>query len=375
MKSASHKFSYWEHKYWYEGVYDYVVVGSGYVGLSTAIHIQSEKPDSRILIMEKSPLPHGASTKNAGFVCFGSVGELIDDLNHITEKEVIETVRMRWEGLRYMLDFIDPQVINYSNQGGTEVFRSKEKYESAEQHIAYINSLLKDVVGQDVFSVKQLTGTRFHNYAIHNPLEGQLNPVLLLKTLVQKALKLGIRISYSMPVNDYNSHNNHVQIFSTDNLVIKTRNLIFCNNAFARDVVPDSIIPARNQVVVTKPIPNMQLRGTYHLDRGYVYFRNLGDDRILIGGARNIVGQAELTDVMGTNEIIISHLKEILEQEIIGRDVDIEYKWSGIIATGESKRPIIRQISKGVYTGVRLGGMGVAIGIQVGRKLAKLVLE
>jgi hypothetical protein len=45
-------------------------------------------------------LPHGASTKNAGFACFGSISEIIDDLKSHSEGG-FQLVTKRWEGLRY----------------------------------------------------------------------------------------------------------------------------------------------------------------------------------------------------------------------------------------------------------------------------------
>ena len=40
---------------------------------------------------------------------------------------------------------------------------------------------------------------------------------------------------------------------------------------------------------------------------------------------------------------------------------------------GDKKKPIVKQISNHVFCGVRLGGMGIAIGSLVGRELAALV--
>jgi aspartate oxidase len=81
--------SYWEIKNWFSNV-DYTIVGSGIVGLHTAIRLRERFPKAKILILEKGILPQGASTKNAGFACFGSVSEIIDDFNTHCEEEVIE---------------------------------------------------------------------------------------------------------------------------------------------------------------------------------------------------------------------------------------------------------------------------------------------
>ena len=45
------------------------------------------------------------------------------------------------------------------------------------------------------------------------------------------------------------------------------------------------------------------------------------------------------------------------------------------MAFGDTKEPILKPISKNVFAGVRLGGMGVAIGSMVGEKLADLTLQ
>ena len=52
---------------------------------------------------------------------------------------------------------------------------------------------------------------------------------------------------------------------------------------------------------------------------------------------------------------------------------EIEHRWSGIMGVGQQKKPIVKQLSNNVYCGVRLGGMGVAIGSLIGKELADLI--
>ena len=80
--------SYWEIKQWFQQV-DFTIVGSGIVGLNCALNLKRNHPNAKVLVLEKGTLPQGASTKNAGFACFGSLSELIDDLNSHSEEEVI----------------------------------------------------------------------------------------------------------------------------------------------------------------------------------------------------------------------------------------------------------------------------------------------
>lgn len=69
--------SYWEQKNFFR--YELIVIGSGFTGLSTAINFKKKNPKARVLILEKGVFPTGASTKNAGFACFGSLTEILDD--------------------------------------------------------------------------------------------------------------------------------------------------------------------------------------------------------------------------------------------------------------------------------------------------------
>ena len=54
--------------------------------------------------------------------------------------------------------------------------------------------------------------------------------------------------------------------------------------------------------------------------------------------------------------------------------VEIDQVWSGIMAFGENKQPIMESHSERVFLGLRLGGMGVAIGSKMGLDLAQMML-
>jgi gamma-glutamylputrescine oxidase len=64
-------------------------------------------------------------------------------------------------------------------------------------------------------------------------------------------------------------------------------------------------------------------------------------------------------------------LKDIILPNL---DYEIDHTWAGIMAFGENKIPIYKQHSTNVWLGVRLGGMGVAIGSRMGEKLAEKML-
>lgn len=155
--------------------------------------------------------------------------------------------------------------------------------------------------------------------------------------------------------------------------VFTTKKLLFATNGFASQLTDGTVKPARAQVLITEPIVNLKIKETFHLDKGYYYFRNVSD-RILLGEGRNLDFDSETTTEFGQTGIVQNKLEELLKKVILPHhDFEIAHRWSGIMGIGNSKNPIVSQLSENVYCGVRLGGMGVAIGSVVGQELADLI--
>lgn len=368
-------FSYWELKNWFSGI-DYTIVGSGIVGLHCAISLKERFPEKKILILEKGILPQGASTKNAGFACFGSMSEIIDDLKTHSEDEVIQLVQKRWQGLQLLRKNLGDTAIDFKPFGGYEIFLKDTEswYNECLQKIPFVNEILKPIFKTEVFNkeVDRFDFKHVEEYLIFNPFEAQIDTGKMMNALLQKAVAMGVMILNQVEVLGYADSVDKVDV-STKDFNFKTKKLLFATNGFASKITNNAVKPARAQVLITEPIENLDIKGTFHIDKGYYYFRNI-DNRILLGGGRNLDFESETTTEFGLTEIIQNRLEVLLKEVILPHyDVKIEHRWSGIMGMGSSKRPIVEQISNNVYCGVRLGGMGVAIGSLIGKELADLV--
>ena len=146
---------------------------------------------------------------------------------------------------------------------------------------------------------------------------------------------------------------------------IPTQQLLITTNAFAKQLLPDALVePGRAQVLITKPIPNLKVKGTFHYEKGYFYFRNVGN-RILFGGGRNL-----------DFKTVQNHLEKLLSTMILpNQPLEIDQRWSGIMGLGPVKSSIIKRVEERICCAVRMGGMGVAIGTQVGEDAAHLVCD
>lgn len=367
--------SYWENKSWFQSV-DFTIVGSGIVGLNCAIQLRKKNPKSKILVLEKGVLPSGASTKNAGFTCFGSLSEIVDDLNNHSEEEVFKLVKMRVQGLQHLRKNLGDKTIYYKELGGNELFRITDQslFEHCLTHKNQVNRLLKPLFNETPF--KEFKNTfGFENCMINTfqtPFEGQIDTGKMMIALVKRAIANDILILNSSELTGYSDHKNGVSLEINNQIQFESKKLLIATNGFANEILTEELQPARAQVLVTKPIKNLQFKGNFHLDKGYNYFRNI-DGRILLGGGRNLALKKEETTTLGLTNQIQNHLEQLLKTVILpSQHFEIDQRWSGIMGVGSQKMPIVKQISNTVYCGVRLGGMGVAIGSKVGEELAEL---
>ena len=367
--------SYWEIKNWFTNV-DFTIVGSGIVGLHCALELRERFPESKILILEKGILPQGASTKNAGFACFGSLSELIDDLKTHSEEEVIQLVQKRWTGLQLLRKRLGDAVLDFKPYGGYELFLQDDDatYSECLQKMPFLNEILKPLFKADVFSkeVDRFAFANIKEYSIFNPFEAQIDTGNMMQALLKEAISKDILILNQAEVSSYTDKNDSVELVVNDT-AFNTKKLLFATNGFASQLTNNEVKPARAQVLITEPIANLDIKGTFHLDKGYYYFRNF-EDRILLGGGRNLDFEGETTTDLSQTEKIQNKLEDLLKNVILpNQEFQIAHRWSGIMGIGAHKNPIVTQLSNNVYCGVRLGGMGVAIGSLIGKELADLV--
>jgi len=379
--SLEPQFSYWERSSFIDNA-DVIIIGSGLVGLSAALHLKKNGPTLKVLVLERGFLPSGASTKNAGFACFGTVSEQLESLQHSSEEEVAHLVNYKWRGLQRLRQNLGDSNIDYQQHGGYELFMADEIAHADKQieKITYLNNLLKQAIGTDsIYSVanNKIADFGFDKVSrmIYNPFEGQIDTGKMMRALLTKVYDAGVLVLNSCAVINIKQHDNGIQLITSQGN-FKAAKVILATNAFANQLFPElKVIPGRGQVLVTKPIDGLKLKGTYHFNQGYYYFRNI-NNRILFGGGRNIDFDAEATWEFGHTEKVKQQLTTYLDEVILpGQNVEIDYWWSGIMGFGEDITPIVKQVEPNVFCAVRCNGMGVAMGSLVGEEVAELTLK
>ena len=380
--------SYWEKDTFYKDL-DVAIIGSGIVGLTSAIYLKKASPDLKVAILERGTLPIGASTRNAGFACFGCPTELLDDLDKRSEKEVFELVDTRWRGLIELRSLVGDQNLRYIQCGGYEIFSSEDIaiFERCLDNLGTFNKYLLEITGQEnVYTIHNhaIRAFGFQNIVkmIRCKMEGQLHPGSMIQSLLRLVSELNIPIFNGINIEHIETFSESATLTTNEKWKISSKKVLVATNGFARQLFPEiELWPARNQVLVTQPVNNLPFNGCFHYDKGYFYFRNVvtevpGYSRILLGGGRNLFPESENTSEFGfTGEIQEVLLKMLTEVVYPHGPVKVDHWWSGILGTGNSKHPILKMVNPNVAVAVRLGGMGIAIGAHLGKQATALLLD
>ena len=373
--------SYWERDHYFNQS-NYIIIGSGIVGLNAGIRILELEPDADVLIIEQGLIASGASTKNAGFACFGSPSELIEDLTVNPPEQVFNLFEKRYSGIHDLLIRNNSKGIDYQKCGGYEVFDdSSLDFNQIYQNIPYLNSEIEKRI--QIPNYFQHDNQRLQHFPlegftnlIYTPHEGVINPMKLINQLAILFTKLGGKLLNGLYVNSIEQTGNKIKLKCTPEITMYTSKVLVAVNGFAKHFFPNiDVIPARNQVLVIKPERTISLNGCFHFNKGYVYFRTI-NGHLLIGGGRNLDIESENTISIDKNPQITNYLINFVKDHILlDQKFEITDHWSGILGLGPVKSPIIKLVNNQIGVAVRLGGMGVAIGTRVGIESAEMIIN
>lgn len=361
---------------------DVIIVGSGFVGLWSALFLKKNAPKLKVTVVDRGIIPTGASTRNAGFACFGSLSELVWDAQAMGTDNMLQLVEMRFKGLERIQKYFGAKEIDFDMCGGYELYEENiVTLEKLQENIRYLNSLLRPLTDTKKtyrLADEKIAAFGFGNtkHLVENRLEGYLHSGKLLQALLQKVQSMGVTVLNGIEITGIEAGENKINITTAHHFDLTASKVLLCTNAFTKKLLPEmDIVPARGQVLLTSPIKNLPFNGTFHSDEGFYYFRNLGN-RVLLGGARNKAFEEEETADMQTSGRIQQELERYLAEAILPKfqnQYTIEHRWAGIMAFGKEKMPIIKQLSGNLFCAVRMSGMGVALAPVVAQQVAAIM--
>ncbi len=374
-------FSIWEQESFF-APQDLIIIGSGFCGLWTALKMAERYPDKSVTVLERGLIPTGASTRNAGFSCFGSPSELLEDVEKMGAARTFDLVEMRFRGLRQIAERFSAEQSGFEASGGYECYDADAGiWQTALERLPWLNGEMKRITGLDnsfeqADPLLQTFGFRGFRHLVRNRLEGGIHSGKVIRALLQQAQARGVQVFTGTEVTGFEKRTGEVEVHTRQQMRFRARQLLLCTNAFTRTLLPElDIVPNRGQVLLTAPLPGLRFRGTFHYDQGYYYFRNLGN-RLLLGGARNQDFERECTTEIDITEKIQTELERFIRDHLLPETpFTITDRWSGIMAMGSDKMPLVHRLDENLYCCVRMSGMGVALAPEVADRVVNLIAQ
>lgn len=340
-------FSYWKKHHSLPPTSDITIIGGGFIGLSVAYWLKLKKPQLDICILDSQELGEGASGRNAGFLTKGS----LSFYKHLTHtwglKSAEDIFHFAQESIRLVLEHFHLEeclrtssVSLYTNQNEFEFIG----FESIRPPFTGIKSSFKSEG------------------------EASINPVILLKTLERILKEKGVRIFRG--VECFKLSQNTLE---TNFGEMSSGEIVVALNGFTNSILTGLVKPQRAQMLcveLKKPLP---MNALFYEPDSRVYFKSVGENRIIIGGKRLTDPLAEETSVLAVNPKIQQSLENYV-YERLGEIQNIHARWSGIMGFTADELPFIEKRDH-YYLITGFSGHGMGFGFNASRNLSDMILE
>ncbi|MCX8997357.1 FAD-binding oxidoreductase [Rhizobiaceae bacterium BDR2-2] len=354
---------------------DVVIVGGGYTGLSTALHLAERGVSATVI--EAHEIGYGASGRNGGQVNPG----LKPDPDQV-EADYGPDLGRRMVALSYgapdeVFALIERHGIDCA-AARTGTMRAAVN-PASERSVAALAEQCRarnmPVELLDAQETQALTGTDRYRCALIDRRGGHLNPLGYARGLAHAALRAGARLHVGTPAVALAATGNGWTV-RTPGGTVSAPQVVIGTNGYTDDLWPrlkETVVPVYSAIAATEPLPpDLRTRimpgrsSLYEIGWDVVYYRIDDAGRLLMGG------RGPQRDVAGAGDY--RHLIRYAERlwpDLEGQDWP--YRWNGRVAVTADHYPHLSQPARGLHTVLGYNGRGVAMSTVAGRLIAERI--
>ncbi len=367
---------------------DVCIVGGGYTGLWTALHIKWLDPSVDVMIVEADICGGGASGRNGGFVTswWSKLGSLIEKYG---EEEGVRLARESGDAVAAIGNFCQEHNIDadFRHAGLLVAATAPAQVGSWDEAVR-----LTRARGFDIFTelspgeVARRTGSPVHLGGVWDSVGARVQPALLARGLRRVAIEQGIRIWEQSPVVEV--LRGRPPAVRTPRAVIVAEKVVLATNAWLASLpeIRRAVLPMSSDMVATAPIPERLARIGWIGDECIAdshmmvhYYRTTRDGRIAFGKggcSHAYLGQItqQFEDPGARIERTTRSFRRIYPTL---SDVPITHTWTGPIDRSETNSLFFGHLSRSpdIVYGVGYSGTGVGPSYVGGRTLASTALD
>ena len=333
---------------------DVCVIGLGGSGLACIHELLGS--GQRVIGLDASGVAGGAAGRNGGFLLGGlsmfhhEAGERLGltAAKAVYEQTLIEIDRMERE---------TPAAIRRT--GSLRIAVSDEELEDCR---AQFSAMRGDGLPVESYEGPEGKGLLF-------PADAAFDPGARCGRLAVEALRHGVQLFGNSRVVGIDD-----TVVSTAHGSVRARTVIVAVDGRLETIFPElanRVRTARLQMVATAPTAPTFSRPVY-ARWGYDYWQQRADGRVVLGGARDVGGEAEWTTSTQTSETVQDALTALVRA--LGVDAPITHRWAAGVGYTQTGIPVLEQIRPRVWAIGAYSGTGNVIGALCGRAVANLAL-
>jgi len=338
-----------------DGPPDVIVVGGGVTGCSCALALA--RRGIRVRLHEAREIAGGASGRNGGFALRGGSMRYDDAVRDLGR----ERARALWRLSEKALDEIELLAGDALRRVGS--LRLAVDDDELDEVRAEAEAL-----GADGFAVEELEPLpqplvgRFAG-GIRHPNDGALQPARWVRRLAAHAAAAGAELREHDPVASLGD--------------LDAPSVVIATDGYGHGLLPEldaALRPTRGQVVVTEPLRELLFPAPHYARRGYDYWQQLPDCRLVYGGKRDAALAEEWTSSEEVTAAVQTKIETAIE-ELTGARPRIESRWSGIWGASPDGLPLVGRVPgrDGVWVAAGYSGHGNVLGFAAGQLVADAI--
>ncbi|HYP52931.1 MAG TPA: FAD-binding oxidoreductase [Pyrinomonadaceae bacterium] len=350
------------------------MLGAGISGASAALWLRRREPSLRVVIAEARAVGSGASGRNAGMLLAG----LSDHYDRMVELFGRAPARELWaatlEHQRHLREFLREQRADIELD---ECGSWRLGFEEAEAgHLARSAAMLAEDGFPGEFYDKDPLKRGFHG-ALRFRNDAGLHPLKLVHALIKAS---GAEVYGGCEVSALESSERGV-VVRTSGADFYARRVLIALNAYAPLVhghFRPLVAPHRGQILLTAPLASRVVDCMVYAHHGYIYFRQLRDGRLLLGGWRHEFAEREVGYADETTDEVQSSLERFLLKYFPETEgVPVEARWAGSMGFSLDGLPLVGTLPEDsrVCYAVGYTGHGFGLALEVTRRAVRLMLE
>jgi len=364
---------------------DVCIIGAGYTGLSTALHLATEH-GIKATVVEANRTAWGCSGRNAGFILKTSGRKSFSQMKAQWGEEVMRGIYNEMtEGVDTVNQLIARGIdCDQQSNGYIKVAHKANKMDE----LVALAKLQQQMFGYDVqiLSKDELHQHYMADQNAYGAIRYQdgfgLNPLKLAWGYQRLAREAGVTIHTGTPVEGWHEEGG-VQVLRTPQATVRAKKVVIATNGYTpkgfHQFVAGRTLPVLSQIIVTEPLSDEQINACNLISSNVVmdtralkyYYRKLPDNRLLFGGRGAISGK-DAEDPFYANRLL-SVLKTSFPAL---KDINYQYAWAGWISVALDDLPHIYQNpTQNVFYSMGYCGAGVSFSVQAGKRLAQKVAE